>query len=795
MIAVQDIPFIHVHTRIRGMNRIQRLAILSALIILSTPLYTGVIHQARATSTTFIDPDLARAISSGASQVKFVITYDHTPTSSDRAYLNNLGLAALFILHQLPMALAVGTPAQAQAIANQQGIVSLWNDTPQAYYGQVTTTNHNYGTVPISNSWWLDTMNVRPAWNQGFKGQGIGVAIVDSGVDATNPDLGYSFTPAATSPVPPPPKAPYRVIQNVKVLSGCELVGSGPCGDQIYLENQPDSDTTGGHGTGTSSSAAGTGGAAAGSPPIYMGVAPQANIIGLGAGDTIAIFFAISSFDYILQHHVDYNIRVNSNSWGPASSCDTCFTQNDPINVATKAMHDAGITVLFSAGNSGKGDATISGYAVQPWVIGVGASQISKGLTGFSSRGFSNNSSRWPTIVAPGENLIAAKALTGGSDNSLNTAQDSGNIIAAYLPYYTTFGGTSGASPLTAGAVAVLLSANPSLNPDQVKSTLTATADPMPGYLAFQVGAGHVNTARAVHAALTGSFTPGTVTIQNRGIQAYNLKAFEALGLEIPLASTPVDNNFPTFTGAQYFNVTVSWQRPSSALGWNVRLISPNDKYVVRTPLPGGVIGLNGIYSTAGSTSVGFSVAGASLITSYYNAGQSMGTWDVQVFNTQTAETYQVNVQVHYAQSGHMQMGDGNNDNGSRDIKTDESGTADVSGNTEAIFQGYDGTVQGTQILGIATVGTPLSISTTLHQPQGQVVQVVQLVIVDSNGNVVQWLDGWVTTQSDIQTRITQIQTALLTASPSQAVQLQAELAQLNTALTTAPTIETLPSI
>lgn len=769
------------------MNRISRIAILSALIILATPLYTGAIHPARAASTTFIDPDLANAINSGASQVKFVITYDHTPTASDRSYLNNLGLAALFVLHQLPMALAVGTPAQAQAIANQPGIISLWNDTPQQYYAQVTTTNHNYGTVPVSNSWWLDTMNVRPAWNQGYKGKGIGVAIVDSGVDANNPSLGYRFSNGLS-------KSPYRVIQNVKVQSACELLFPTPCGDQIYLENQPTTDTNGGHGTGTSSSAAGTGNTP-GQPSIYKGVAPEANIIGLSAGEGIAIFYPITSFDYILNHKDLYNIRVNSNSWGPSSSCASCFLASDPVNIATKAMHDAGITVLFSAGNSGNADGSISGYAVQPWVIGVGASQISKGLTGFSSRGFSTDSSRWPTIVAPGENIIAAKAITGVTDNSLNTAQDAGNMIPAYIPYYTTFGGTSAASPLTAGAVAVILSANSALQPDDVKSILKATADPMPGYLPFQVGAGHVNTARAVHAALSGSFTPGTVTVQNRGIQAYNLKAFEALGLEIPLASTPVDNNFPTFNGAQYFNVTVSWKTPGTLMDWNVRLYAPNDTRAIRTSLPGGVIGLNGVYSPPSSTSLSFSISGASTIASYYNKGQSMGTWDVIVYNTHSAEAYQVNVQVHYAQTGHMHMGDGNDNHDSRDIETDEKGAPDQSGNTEAVFQGYDGTVQGTQVLGTATAGAQLSISTTLHQPQGQVVQVVQLVIVDSNGNIVQWLDGWVTTQSDIQTRITQIQTALLTASPSQAVQLQAELAQLNTALTTAPTIEALPSI
>ncbi len=762
------------------MNKTTRLTLLSTLIILAVPFFPGSFHPARA-STTVIDPDLANAMNSGAPQVQFVVTYDHKLSTSDIAFLTSLGVKAI-VMDQLPMALVVGTPSQAQAIAQQTGIISLWNNTPQAYYGQVKTTSHNYGSVPVSNSWWIDTMNVAPAWKQGFQGQTVGVAIVDSGVDATNPSLGYKF-PNGLS------QAPYRVIQNVKVLDIGEIASDRPIGpDQIYLENQPDTDTTGGHGTGTSSSAAGTGAASNG---VYMGVAPQANIIGLGAGDTIAIFFIIASFNYILQHRVDLNILVNSNSWGPASSCESCFTLGDPINMATKSMHDAGITVFFSAGNSGPGGATISGYAVQPWVIGVGASQISKGLTTFSSRGFSTNPSRWPTIVAPGENIIAAKALTGITDNSLNAPQDSGNIIPQYSNYYTTFGGTSAASPLTAGAAAVLLSAKPSLTPDQVKSILTATADPMPGYLSFQVGSGHVNTARAVQDALTGSFRPGAVDVQNRGIQAFNFQAFEALGLEVPLASTPVDNNFPTFTGAQCFNVTVSWQNPSSDHGWNVRLYTPKDNSIVRTPLPGGVVGLNGVYSTAGSTSISFSVSPASTISSYYQPGQSTGTWDVVVYNTQSAETYHVNVQVVYSQPGHMQMGNGSNGHNSHDIETTEPGDVEQTGNVQAIFKAYDGTIQGVQTVGTATAGTTLSISTTLTQPQGQVVQTVQLVVTDTNGNVVQVLDGWVTTQADAQTRISQVQTALLTASPTQAVSLQAELAQLNTALTTAPLTET----
>src|SRR5437867_4617199 len=315
---------------------IRRIILLTALVILATPIFTGGYLQAARATGTIVDPALAKALS-GTATIQLVVTYDHKPTSSDASFLQNLGVKYV-VLDQLPMALVIGTPSQAQSVIQQTSIRSVWNNNALSYYRQVNTVNHDYGTVPVSTSWWIDTMNVRSAWTQGARGTGVGVAIVDSGVDATNPSLGYNFPNGQSY-------ASKRVIQNVKVVALSEIVFEPPIGpDQLYIENQPNTDTTGGHGTGTSSSAAGTGVASDG---VYLGVAPEANVVGLSAGDAIAVFYAVASFNYILAHRAQYNIRVNSNSWGPGSDSSSCFDPSDPVNVATKQMHDAGIARHF----------------------------------------------------------------------------------------------------------------------------------------------------------------------------------------------------------------------------------------------------------------------------------------------------------------------------------------------------------------------------------------------------------------------------------------------------------------
>src|SRR5215203_5782037 len=101
----------------------------------------------------------------------------------------------------------------------------------------------------------------------------------------------------------------------------------------------------GGHGTHVAGTVAGDGSASDG---FYTGIAPGAKIVGLGTGDGANIFFALEAFDYILAHP-ELGITAVNNSWGG----DGRFDAQDPVNVATKRLHEAGITVVFAFGNSG----------------------------------------------------------------------------------------------------------------------------------------------------------------------------------------------------------------------------------------------------------------------------------------------------------------------------------------------------------------------------------------------------------------------------------------------------------
>ncbi len=759
------------------MNRIVSIAIAVLILSLATSISPYNIHPARASA--YIDPVLSRGIATSppAATVQVVIVLNHNPTTSDANAIQQYSTTTA-PMSQLPMILAVTTYGNLNSIAASPGVVGLYANRQLTYYGNVNGASHSFGEIPVQRSWWNDIMSVPAVWGQGFQGQGVTVALVDSGVDASNPSLGYSF-PNGLS------QAPYRVIQNVKVADIGELVASAPLGpDQIYLENQPNTDTTSGHGTSTAGLVAGTGD---GSNGLYKGVAPRANIVGLGTGDTEFVFYIVAAYNYILAHP-ELNVKIVSNSWGtdyncsdnlgnPTSNCDP----GTPIQLSTKAAHDAGITVFFAAGNDGPTNPTINPYAEPAWVVAVGAGSQSKGLTEFSSRGNINDPSKQPDLVAPGMNVITTAGKTGAFDGAILTQANLGNIVTPYQAYYTSFDGTSAACPQAAGVAALLLSAV-NLTPDQLKASMTSSADPMLGYLPYQVGTGYVDAANALRATQSRGFKTPTVKAQDFGDQQYTyIQYLGGLGIT---TGTWIVASVPVFQGAQGIRLNASWPLPAT-FEWEVDVYAPNDYAVAdcgRTRSDSDCIG-----PAIGATSVAYTIDGSAIIASLNNPGNSAGTWTVRVFDFNEGSPATLTADVLYPAKAHTSM------NNAHSIHVTDSQTGGLAGSEQAIIQTTSGTVLTT--IPIANLGAT-TVAADVTQSTSTVISVVQIVLVDNNGNVIEVRGGFVTTQSDLNARTAQIQQLLLTTtSPTQITALQTELSAIQAALPTAPLTASLPTL
>src|SRR6185295_14867002 len=180
----------------------------------------------------------------------------------------------------------------------------------------------------------------------------------------------------------------------------------------VVLENQISTDSSSGHGSHVSGIAAGFG-TASQTPGRYRGVAHGSRLIGLGAGEVAEVDTVLAAFDWILANHANpaYNIKVVNNSWGPGAGAQ--YDPNEPVQRGIGALYDAGITVVFSAGNAGPVTDSINIFSVNPKAISVAASSKALHGTAFSSRGVPGHSLLRPTVTTPGQFIASVRARTG----------------------------------------------------------------------------------------------------------------------------------------------------------------------------------------------------------------------------------------------------------------------------------------------------------------------------------------------------------------------------------------------
>jgi serine protease AprX len=280
-------------------------------------------------------------------------------------------------------------------------------------------------------------------------GNGVGVAVIDTGIDGALPD----FAGAGGS---------SRVVASVVT--------------------NPDARTaadTYGHGTHVAGIIAGDGTRRPQGDPVagrYVGIAPDANLIAIKASDDAGgstILDAIYGLQFVVDHRAEYDIRVVNLSF---SSTVAESYRTDPLDAAVEAAYFHGVLVVAAAGNRGaSGDAVHYAPGNDPFAISVGAvddmgtdSRRDDAYTAWSSVGVTQDGFAKPDVGAPGAHIVSTLAPASAFAHLCPSCVVDGG--------YMRLGGTSMAAPVVSGVAALLFEAHPGWTPDQVKSTLIESA-------------------------------------------------------------------------------------------------------------------------------------------------------------------------------------------------------------------------------------------------------------------------------------------------------------------------------
>jgi serine protease AprX len=293
------------------------------------------------------------------------------------------------------------------------------------------------------------SLGLQPLWNSGVTGTGVGVAVIDTGIDGALPD--FTSSDGRHS----------RVIVSAV--------------DNQQAANATDSY---GHGTDVAGIIAGNGDNRPSSDPLhgqYIGVAPNANLISIKVSSetgATSVLNVIYGLQFAVQHQSQYNIRVVNLSLDSATPQSY---KTDPLDAAVEAAWLHGIVVVVAAGNRGAAsDAVQYSPANDPYVITVGgvdengtANPRDDAIASWSSRGTTQDGVQKPDVYAPGAHIVSVLAPGSVFSTTCSSCLVGGG-------QYIEAGGTSMAAPMISGLVADLLQLHPSWTPAQVKGDLTS---------------------------------------------------------------------------------------------------------------------------------------------------------------------------------------------------------------------------------------------------------------------------------------------------------------------------------
>jgi serine protease AprX len=331
--------------------------------------------------------------------------------------------------------------------------------TPDVSVSVQDTTDPTESTGPHTPSdEFLEQTGATQLAAQGDTGQGVTVAVLDTGIDNLADFSG-------------------------RLIGGVDLTGGNNPFDDEY-----------GHGTFVAGLIAGDG---ASSDGQYSGEAPGANLVSIkvaGASGDTDLATVILGLQWAIDHEQAYGIRILNLSLGFQPFTSTVI---NPLDQAVEAAWNSGIAVVAAAGNAGPSNGTILSPGDDPLVITVGALDdmaqpvvSDDEMTNFSSVG-PTSPDGWvkPDLVTSGRSVVSL-AAPGSTvyDQNPSARVGAANFVGS---------GTSFSTAITSGAAALVLADNPGLTPDQLKARLLGTTNPGPVGNPFVDGHGALNAYAA----------------------------------------------------------------------------------------------------------------------------------------------------------------------------------------------------------------------------------------------------------------------------------------------------------
>jgi serine protease AprX len=310
-------------------------------------------------------------------------------------------------------------------------------NAPIVSAGSAVQTRNLATTYPMS-------VGAQDAWSKGYDGDGVGVAVIDTGITSSN-----DFIDNAN-----------RIVASVAVNPATTSTADGL-----------------GHGTHVSGIIGGDGSQLAGK---YIGIAPGANLINVKVADdsgNASLSDVIAGMEFVYANSSVYNIRVVN------MSLNTSVAQSfktDPLCAAAEALWFHGVFVVAASGNSGSA-ADAVGYCPgnDPFVMTVGAID-DRGTISFSddvpaswsSFGTTQDGFAKPDLLTPGVGIISDM-----DSQSLLYQQHPANVVG----YYFSMSGTSMSSGVMSGVAALVLQRHPDWEPGQLKCTLVSKSRSLAG--------------------------------------------------------------------------------------------------------------------------------------------------------------------------------------------------------------------------------------------------------------------------------------------------------------------------